>query len=110
MLSFASVFLRPSGSPPLGVFLPAVCKFLGSAPKFGGRKRSFRLKLKLRFSTPKKKIEIWSAEAELPPDAEASLQHSKKKLKFGVRKRSFRLKLKLRFSTPKKLSDERYRS
>jgi hypothetical protein len=78
MLSFASVFLRPSGSPPLGVFLPAVCKFLGSAPKFGGRKRSFRLKLKLRFSTPKKK------------------------LKFGVRKRSFRLTLKLRFSTPKK--------
>jgi hypothetical protein len=54
--------------------------------------------------------EIWRAEAELPPDAEASLQHSKKKLKFGVRKRSFRLTLKLRFSTPKKLSDERYRS
>jgi len=35
------------------MFLLAVCKFLGSAPKFGGRKRSFRLTLKLRFSTPK---------------------------------------------------------
>ena len=35
------------------MFLPAPCKFLGSAPKFGVRKRSFRLTLKLRFSTPK---------------------------------------------------------
>jgi hypothetical protein len=43
---------------------------------YGVRKRSFRLMLKLRFSTPKG-------------------------VDYGVRKRSFRLMLKLRFSTPK---------
>jgi hypothetical protein len=34
------------------MFLLAPCKFLSCAPKFGVRKRSFRLTLKLRFSTP----------------------------------------------------------
>ena len=58
---------------------------------------------------------MWGAEAELPPDAEAALQHSKRvgaRLPLpqtgeggcGVRKRSFRLMLKLRFSTPKGLA------
>ena len=51
---------------------------------YGVRKRSFRLMLKLRFSTPKglargaSRLQAGEgAEAELPPDAEAALQHSK---------------------------------
>ena len=54
---------------------------------YGVRKRSFRLMLKLRCNTPEglargvrlpqRAGELWSAEAELPPDAEAALQHSR---------------------------------
>jgi hypothetical protein len=54
------------------------------------RKRSFRLMLKLRFSTPKGL-------------ARGSLSR-KWARDYGVRKRSFRLMLKLRFSTPKGLA------
>ena len=54
------------------------------------RKRSFRLMLKLRLSTPKGL-------------ARGSLSR-KRARDYGVRKRSFRLMLKLRFSTPKGLA------
>jgi len=79
------------------MFLLAPCKFLSCAPKFGVRKRSFRLTLKLRFKT-------WSAEAQLPPNAEAKLQHKTWSAEAQLPPNA---EAKLQHS--KKLSDERYR-